>query len=113
MDCLFCKVAKKEINAKILFENDHVVAFHDIKPVAPTHVLVIPKKHIERLDRASPEDVQALGEVLLGTRQVAQTLSLSDGGFRVVFNNGEQSGQSVFHIHAHVLGGRHFTWPPG
>lgn len=112
-DCLFCKIVSHEIAAKLVFENEHVVAFHDIRPQAPTHVLVIPKKHIERVDHATADDVPLLGEVLLGTKAVAAKLGLSAGGFRVVFNNGEGVGQSVFHIHAHVLAGRPFAWPPG
>lgn len=112
-DCLFCKIANHEINAKVVLENDHVVAFHDIRPQAPTHVLVIPKKHVERIDHADEADVTMLGQVLLGTKAVAESLGLSAGGFRVVFNNGEGVGQSVFHIHAHVLAGRPFGWPPG
>jgi histidine triad (HIT) family protein len=112
-DCLFCKIANKEINAKVVFENDHVVAFQDIRPAAPTHVLVIPRKHIERVDHATPEDATVLGQVLLGASAVAKSQGLSEGGFRIVFNNGEGVGQSVFHVHAHVLGGRAFSWPPG
>lgn len=112
-DCLFCKIVRHEIPAKIVLENDHVVAFHDIHPQAPTHVLVIPKKHVERLDHAAADDAPMLGQVLLGTKAVADQLGLGSGGFRVVFNNGEGVGQSVFHIHAHVLAGRPFGWPPG
>jgi histidine triad (HIT) family protein len=113
MDCLFCKIASKQLDTKIVFENDHVVAFNDIRPVAPTHVLVIPKKHIERVDHAKADDALVLGNVLFGAGEVAKSLGLSDGGFRIVFNSGEGAGQSVFHIHAHVIGGRKLTWPPG
>ncbi len=113
MDCLFCKIASKQLDTKLVFENEHVVAFNDIRPVAPTHVLVIPKKHIERIDHAQADDAQLLGNVLVGAGEVARSLGLGDGGFRIVFNNGEGAGQSVFHVHAHVLGGRKLTWPPG
>lgn len=112
-DCLFCKIANKVMKTSLVVENEHVVAFHDIRPVAPTHVLVIPRKHIARLDEASPEDALVLGQVLLATRAVAEKFGLSEEGFRVVLNTGEHAGQSVFHIHAHVIGGRALTWPPG
>lgn len=113
MDCLFCKIASKQLDTKLVLENEHVLAFNDIRPVAPNHVLVIPKKHIERIDRASNDDAAVLGQVLLGARDVASSLGLSDGGFRIVFNNGEGAGQSVFHVHAHVIAGRKLAWPPG
>ncbi len=113
MDCIFCKIAKKDIPSKLVFENEHVVAFHDLRPVAPTHVLVIPKKHIERIDHARGDDAELLGQVLLGAKAVADQLGLGPGGFRVVLNNGEDAGQSVFHLHAHVLAGRALAWPPG
>lgn len=112
-NCLFCKILKKEIPAKVVFENDHVLAFQDIRPVAPTHVLVIPREHITRLDEAKPENATIIGQVMLGAGAVAKQLGLSQEGFRVVLNNGEHAGQSVFHIHAHVLGGRPLSWPPG
>lgn len=113
MDCLFCKIVAKGIPAKIAFENEHVVAFHDIRPVAPTHMLVIPRKHIARLDEATAEDALVLGHTLLGARAAAEQAGLFTDGFRVVLNNGEHAGQSVFHVHAHVLGGRALAWPPG
>ena len=112
-DCLFCKIANKVMKTNMVLENEHVVAFHDIRPVAPTHVLVIPRKHIARLDEASTEDALLLGHVLLATRTVAEKFALSEEGFRVVLNTGEHAGQSVFHVHAHVIGGRALTWPPG
>ena len=100
-------------SADIVFENDHVLAFRDIHPVAPTHVLVIPKKPIAMLSEATEEDAALLGQVLLGANAVAKTLGLMPGGFRVVVNNGEGAGQTVFHLHAHVIAGRSLTWPPG
>ncbi len=112
MTCIFCKIAAKEIPAKIALENEHVVAFHDLNPQAPTHVLVIPKKHIVGIAESTPEDGAILGEVLLAGRQVASELQLADG-YRLVINNGPNAGQSVFHLHLHVLGGRRLAWPPG
>ena len=112
MGCLFCKVVAKEIPAKIVLENEHVVAFHDIRPMAPTHVLVIPKKHVVGIAEATREDVELLGEVMMAAREVANQLGLGDG-YRLVVNNGANAGQSVFHLHLHVLGGRPLAWPPG
>lgn len=113
MDCLFCKIVSKEIEAKIAYENEHVVAFHDLRPVAPTHVLVVPKKHVVGVGDAVLDDVEALGQVILGARAVAEKLGLASSGYRCVLNNGVNAGQSVFHLHLHVLGGRVLTWPPG
>ena len=111
--CLFCKVVKKEIPAKVLFEDDDLVAFSDIKPVAPTHGLVIPKRHIESLNHALPDDAVLLGKLLLAARRVAGEAGIDASGWRAVVNNGADAGQSVFHVHVHVLGGRAMAWPPG
>jgi histidine triad (HIT) family protein len=111
--CLFCKIANKEIPASILAETTHALAFRDLHPVAPEHVLVIPKRHIASVDDATIDDVQMLGEVLLLARNVAHTLGLSADGYRLVSNTGRHAGQSVFHWHIHLLGGREFSWPPG
>ncbi len=111
--CIFCKIVNKEIPAQIVHENDHVVAFRDLRPVAPTHVLVIPKKHIVGLHEATREDAEALGEVMLAARDVAEKLGLQATGYRTVINNGADAGQSVLHLHVHVLGGRTLAWPPG
>ena len=111
--CLFCKVANKEIAAKILFEDEELVAFSDIRPVAPTHALVIPKRHIPSLDQASPTDAALLGHLLLAAQRAAKEAGIDASGWRAVINNGADAGQSVFHIHVHVLGGRPMAWPPG
>ena len=111
-DCLFCKIASKQIEAKIAYENDHVVAFHDLRPVAPTHVLIVPKKHVVGVGDATEADVETLGQVVLAARAVAEKLGLTEG-YRCVLNNGVNAGQSVFHMHLHVLGGRVLSWPPG
>jgi histidine triad (HIT) family protein len=111
--CLFCKIVKKEIPSKMLFEDDEVFAFHDINPAAPSHVLVIPKRHIKGLDEASPEDAALLGTLMLACQRAAKELGLDATGYRVVTNTGPNAGQSVHHIHLHVIGGRPMAWPPG
>lgn len=110
--CLFCKIASKQIPSKLVFEDDDVFAFHDINPVAPTHILVIPKQHIVSLGEAQPEHQALLGKMLLAAQRAAAEAGLTSG-FRVVFNTGAEAGQSVFHLHLHVLGGRPMGWPPG
>ena len=112
MSCLFCKIIAREIPSTIVFENEYALAFRDIKPAAPTHVLVIPKKHVRGIAEAEEGDVEALGQVLLAARAVAAQEKL-DGGFRLAINNGPDAGQTVFHLHVHVLGGRAMSWPPG
>jgi len=110
--CLFCKIAAKEIPAGIVYEDQDVVAFRDLNPQAPTHVLVIPKRHIGSLDDAEPADGALLGAMMLAVKKVASAAGLT-GGHRVVTNNGPDGGQSVAHLHFHVLGGRPMAWPPG
>ena len=112
MSCLFCKIVNGEIKGEIVLENDHVVAFKDINPQAPTHVLVVPKKHLPGIHEAAPTDAALLGEVLLAGRKIAEDLGLARG-YRLVLNQGPDAGQSVFHLHLHVLGGRVMAWPPG
>ncbi len=111
--CLFCKILRREIPAKVVFENDFALAFRDLHPVAPTHVLVVPKKHIVGIAHAELEDAEAMGHLLLAARKVAEQDGLGDGGYRLVINNGADAGQSVFHLHVHVIGGRGLSWPPG
>ncbi len=111
--CLFCNIVAKTTPAQIVLENEHVVAFKDIRPVAPIHALVIPKKHIPGVHDAKAEDAAVLGQVLLAARDVAEQLGLADGGYRLVLNQGPDAGQSVFHVHCHVMGGRAMAWPPG
>jgi histidine triad (HIT) family protein len=111
--CIFCKIASKQIPSQMAFEEDELVAFHDITPVAPTHILVIPKQHIESLNNATPSEQALLGKLLLAARRAAVEAGLVEGGFRVVINSGKNAGQSVFHVHLHVLGGRAMGWPPG
>jgi histidine triad (HIT) family protein len=112
-DCLFCKIVAKKVPAEILLENDDVLAFRDVRPVAPQHALVIPRAHVSGLEDAAPGDTSTLGRMLLAARDVARQLGLAEGGYRVVVNQGRDGGQSVFHLHCHVIGGRALAWPPG
>jgi len=111
--CIFCKVVEKTIPAKILFEDEHLLAFHDINPVAPVHVLIIPKKHIKGLGEATLEDAALLGKLLSAAQRVAEETGILQSGFRTVINHGVHGGQSVFHLHVHVIGARAMAWPPG
>jgi histidine triad (HIT) family protein len=111
-DCLFCKIARKEILSKIAYEDDEIFAFEDISPQAPTHILICPKKHFASLDEASVEDQSVLGRLQLAAAEIARERNLLDG-YRTIINNGRGAGQSVFHLHVHLLGGRAFRWPPG
>ena len=110
-DCLFCKIAAGEIPSKTVYADERVYAFHDIAPKAPTHVLVIPRKHIARLADAGEADRELVGEVVARAAAIARDLGLEH--YRLVANNGEGAGQTVFHLHFHLLGGRTMTWPPG
>lgn len=112
-DCLFCKMVNGEIPPDIVYEDDEVLAFNDINPQAPTHVLIIPKKHIATLNDASDEDTQVLGRLNIVAAQLAQKLGFAEDGYRVVMNCNADGGQAVYHIHLHLLGGRSMAWPPG
>lgn len=105
MDCIFCKIAEGTIPSRKVYEDEHVVAFHDIQPQAPVHLLVIPRKHIASLDDASQGDERLLGQAMLAARRVAREAGLDASGYRVVTNIGPDAGQVVFHLHLHVLGG--------
>jgi len=110
-DCLFCKIARGDIPADIIYEDDDILAFRDIAPQAPVHFLVIPKKHISGPASLTLEDEQLIGKIMRKGSEIAQKEGIDH--YRVVFNNGEQAGQTVFHIHMHILGGRDMNWPPG
>ena len=112
-DCLFCKIAAGEIPAQVVYTDEHALAFRDINPQAPTHVLVIPRRHVASLADASDADEPLLGRLFLTAARVAAQEGLTEGGYRTVVNTGAGAGQSVFHIHLHVLGGRPLSWPPG
>jgi histidine triad (HIT) family protein len=110
---LFEKIIAREIPAQIVFEDDLVLAFRDIGPQAPTHVLIVPKKPITRIAEATPDDHKLLGHLLLKAAEVAEQLGLKSTGYRLVINNGPDGGESVPHLHCHILGGRKLQWPPG
>jgi histidine triad (HIT) family protein len=112
IDCLFCKIGKKEIPSKLVYEDADIFAFDDISPQAPSHVLICPRKHLLSLTEATAEDAALLGKLQLVAAKLAAERKLTDG-YRTVFNNGRGAGQSVFHLHLHLLGGRDFRWPPG
>jgi histidine triad (HIT) family protein len=110
---LFERIIARELPAAIVYEDDLVLAFRDIRPQAPTHVLIIPKQPIPRIAEAKPEDQQILGHLLLKAAEVAKTLGLERSGYRLVFNNGPDAGEAVPHLHCHIIGGRRLGWPPG
>ena len=111
--CLFCKIVNKEIPAAFIFEDDQIVAFSDINPKAPTHILIIPKEHFSSLNDIPEENKELLGHILLRARQIAQNIGLEEKGYRIVLNTGKDAGQAVFHLHFHLFGGRRMNWPPG
>lgn len=111
--CLFCRIVAQEVPANILYSSEHVLAFADIKPVAPVHLLVIPKQHIASLAELHTQHRDMLAEFMLGLHTVAREHNLDGSGYRVVINTGSQAGQEIMHLHAHILGGRPLTWPPG
>jgi len=111
-DCLFCRIVAGEIPAKKVHEDEHTFAFEDINPHAPTHVLIVPKKHIAGLKEATSEDAELVGRCQLAAAQIARSRGI-ENGYRTVLNVGPGAGQSVFHLHVHLLGGRNLSWPPG
>jgi histidine triad (HIT) family protein len=111
--CLFCRIVRKELAARIVFEDERLLAFDDIRPRAPVHVLIIPKDHFASLEDAPEGSEALLGEILLRARAIAREKGVGETGYRIVLNTGPDSGQEVFHIHFHVLGGRPLHWPPG
>ncbi len=111
--CIFCKIAAGDIPAEIVYEDDQVLAFRDLNPQAPLHALVIPRKHIATLNDLTAEDEAMVGRMYLAARQVAGEAGLATRGYRTVMNCNSEAGQSVYHIHLHVLGGRSMQWPPG
>ncbi|WP_019627080.1 histidine triad nucleotide-binding protein [Thioalkalivibrio sp. ALJT] len=112
-DCIFCKIVAGEIPARIVFEDDAVLAFEDLNPQAPTHVLVIPKKHIATLNDLSPEDAPVIGAMTRAAAAIARERGFAEDGYRTVMNCNQGGGQTVYHIHMHVLAGRALSWPPG
>jgi len=112
MDCIFCKIITQEIPATIIYQDEHVIAFNDIKPRAPIHKLIIPRKHIGTLNESEHADTLVLGQLLQVAKQLANEAGIADSGYRVVMNCNPDGGQEVFHIHLHLLGGRQLSWPP-
>jgi len=112
-DCLFCKIITREIPSSVVYEDDRVFAFNDINPQAPTHVLVVPRKHIATLNDLTSDDDQLAGEIVRRAAAIAKQRGISNGGYRTVFNTNSEAGQTVFHIHLHLIGGRPMHWPPG
>ncbi len=113
MSCIFCKIVNKEIPAKILYEDERVLAFYDINPQAPYHILIIPKKHISTLLELEEADKELIGHIYLTINKISKDLGFAERGYRVVVNCKEEAGQTVFHLHFHVLAGRPMDWPPG
>lgn len=112
-DTIFSKIIRKEIPADVVYETESVLAFRDVNPQAPVHILIIPKKPIVNIAGAKPEDREVLGELLLAAAGIAEKEGLRESGYRIVTNSGAGAGQTVFHLHLHLLGGRGFSWPPG
>jgi histidine triad (HIT) family protein len=112
-DCIFCRIARGEIPAKVVREDDDTIAFRDIDGKAPVHVLVIPRRHVASVNDLEPADEALVGRLFTAARELAAAEGLTDGGYRLVMNTGPDAGQSVAHIHLHVLGGRRMSWPPG
>ena len=112
-DCLFCKIIDGEIPGDIVYENDKVLAFKDINPIAPVHILVIPKEHIATLNDLEEKHTQTMGELFLAAKKIASEKGFSESGYRTVFNCNKDAQQTVFHIHLHLIAGRQMSWPPG
>lgn len=112
-DCIFCKIARHEVPSRIVFENERLLAFHDLFPAAPTHILLIPKTHYTTLNDVPASEAAVLGELMTTAAQIACDNGFADDGYRVVMNCNSDGGQSVYHIHLHLLAGRKLTWPPG
>ena len=112
-DCIFCKIVKGDIPSEKVYEDELILAFKDINPEAPIHIVVIPKKHIESLNEVTEKDADRVAHIYIKTKELAQELGINKKGYRIVTNCGEQGGQTVNHLHFHVLGGRNLQWPPG
>tara|TARA_B100000401_G_scaffold308383_1_gene212430 strand:+ start:510 stop:854 length:345 start_codon:yes stop_codon:yes gene_type:complete len=110
---IFQKIIDREIKADIIFENDNIIAFNDINPIAPVHILIVPKKLIESINSIEEEDGELIGEMFLIAKELAKELKINESGYRTVFNTNDHGGQTVYHIHLHLIGGRKLDWPPG
>lgn len=112
-DCIFCRIISKELSVRTVFEDDRILAFEDIKPQAPVHILLIPKFHIEKISDLTETDAGVAGDLILAAKRIAKEKGVEESGYRIVANCNSDAGQEVFHLHLHLLGGRKFTWPPG
>jgi len=112
-DCLFCRIIKREIPAKVAAENELVFAFHDVNPQAPVHILIVPKTHFESVNDLNNDLSSYLAPMTIMAKELASQNGIANSGYRIVLNTGKDAGQSVFHLHMHLLGGRHMAWPPG
>jgi histidine triad (HIT) family protein len=112
-DCLFCSIIEGKIKGDVVYQDDTVLAFRDIRPEAPVHVLIVPRKHIASVSHLEPDDISVVGAIFALAAKLAKELGVAESGYRVVVNNGADAGQSVFHLHYHLLGGRPMRWPPG
>ena len=113
MDCIFCKIIQKQIPASVIYEDEELLVIEDIRPKAPSHCLILPKRHIATINDTESQDQQLLGQMILTAKDIAKQKELSEFGYRLVFNVNPGGGQDVYHIHLHLLGGRQMTWPPG
>jgi len=111
--CIFCRIANHQMPTRIIYEDEEVIAFHDINPQAPVHLLIIPRKHIPKIDDLQTDDQALMGKLIYTARQLADQLGFKDSGYRLVINNGRDGGQDIYHIHLHMLAGRPMHWPPG
>lgn len=112
-NCLFCKIVAGDIDAETIYENDDVIAFRDINPQAPTHALIVPRRHIASINELRENDAEIVGKLYLAAKEIARQEGFAEPGYRVTMNCNAAAGQTVFHIHLHLLGGRNFSWPPG
>lgn len=112
-DCLFCKIRDGEIPSETVYENDDILAFKDVNPHSPTHVLIVPRKHIATINDLEGEDAKIMGEMMMVAQEIAKTEGVAESGFRLVINTNDDAGQTVHHIHMHLMGGRNMAWPPG
>ena len=113
MTCIFCNIISNKTPANIVFETQELIVIHDTKPQSPTHLLILPKKHIATLNEAEHDDIELLGHMILTAQKLASSAGIDDSGYRLIFNVNAHGGQTVYHIHLHLLGGRPLTWPPG
>ena len=112
-DCVFCQIIDKKMKTEMIFEDEDIVAFHDINPQAPSHILIVPKKHISRVSELDDEDAPLLGKMIMLAKDIAKKNEFRESGFRIAMNDGKDGGQTIFHIHMHLLSGRRLMWPPG